>query len=129
MIENIGGVNSELVKLALNAALLRHQVIANNIANVNTPGFSAKRLNFEEHLAKFMTPSGKLDESAFRQDVESLKRFIDEGHAVVSSGDEIVELDKEMIKLTENVLHYQALLDALSKRGSIVRMAIKEGRQ
>lgn len=128
MIDDLGGATSELARLALDAAWLRHQVIANNIANVNTPGYVAKKVDFEEHLAKFLTPLGELNESAFRHELESLKAFVDEGHAVVPSGGEEVSLDKEMVMLTENVLRYQALLDALSKRGSIMQMAIKEGR-
>jgi flagellar basal-body rod protein FlgB len=128
MLENIGGANSELVKLALDAAWLRQQVIANNIANVNTPGFSAKRVSFEEHLTKFLLASGQLNESAFSQQVDSLRKFVNEGHAVEPAASGVVQLDQEMINLTENVLRYQALLDALSKRGSIIKMAIKEGR-
>lgn len=128
MIEGLGGATSELVKLALNASLLKHNVIANNIANVNTPGYVAKSVSFEEHLTKFLTPLGELNEAAFRQELESLKAFVDEGRAVVPAGTESVSLDREMVKLTENVLRYQALLDALSKRGSITKMAIKEGR-
>jgi flagellar basal-body rod protein FlgB len=128
MLENIGGANSELVKLALDAAWLRQQVIANNIANVNTPGFSAKRVSFEEHLTKFLLASGQLNEPAFAQQVDSLRKYINEGHAVEPAASGTVQLDQEMIHLTENVLRYQALLDALAKRGSIIRMAINEGK-
>jgi flagellar basal-body rod protein FlgB len=128
MLENIGGANSELVKLALDAAWLRQQVIANNIANVNTPGFSAKRVSFEEHLARFLLPSGQLNEQAFSAQADSLRKFINEGHAVEPAASGAVQLDREMIQLTENVLRYQSLLDALAKRGSIVKMAINEGR-
>ena len=128
MIESLGGATSQLVTLALDAALLRHQVIANNIANVNTPGYAAKRVSFEEQLAGLLTPSGRLNESALNAENGSLQSMIDEGHAVVPAGGEKVELDQEMIQLTQNVIRYQALLDALSKRGSILKMAINEGR-
>ena len=128
MIENIGGATSQLVKLALDAALLKHQVIANNIANVSTPGYVAKRVSFEEHLTKFLTPTGQLNESALNAEIDSLKSMLEEGHAVVPADNEVVELDQEMVNLSENVLRYQALLDALSKRGSIIKMAINEGR-
>ena len=53
VIEALGGVTSELVGLALDAALLRHEVTANNIANHSTPGYLAKRVSFEEHLAGY----------------------------------------------------------------------------
>ena len=128
MLDKIGGANSELLKLALDAAWLRQKVISNNIANANTPGFSAKRVSFEEHLAKFLLPSGRLNEAAFMGQVDSMRKSINEGHTIEPAASGTVQLDQEMVNLTENVLHYQALLDALEKRGSIIKMAIKEGR-
>ena len=41
-----------LLGQALGAAELRHRVIANNLANVDTPGFRAQRVAFEEKLAE-----------------------------------------------------------------------------
>ena len=129
MIEDLGGITSKLARLALDASLLRHQVIANNIANADTPGFAAKRVNFEEQLAKFMQINGELDDSALEKEFQNIKASIDEGHAVVQSDSEKVELDREMIDLTKNVIRYRAILEALSKRGAVLKMAIKEGRQ
>ena len=83
MIEDLGGITSKLARLALDASLLRHQVIANNIANADTPGFAAKRVNFEEQLAKFMQINGELDDSALEKEFQNIKASIDEGHAVV----------------------------------------------
>ncbi|PYG01077.1 flagellar basal-body rod protein FlgB [Georgenia satyanarayanai] len=44
-------VTSVAMKSALDALSLRQRVIADNIANVNTPGFLAGRVQFEDALA------------------------------------------------------------------------------
>lgn len=133
MIEEMGGVNSQLIGLALDAALLRHEVIANNIANVNTPGYSAKRLSFEEHLAGFSSAlqqaGNSLNNELLSTRIEALKAALNDGNTLVVPQNETVELDREMVRLTENNLRYQALLQAGGKRGELLSMAIREGRR
>lgn len=129
MIDNLGGVTSKLVGLALDAAMLRHQLTAHNIANADTPGYSAKRLSFEDHLARItMALNDPGSEASLQSEIDDLRqRLMARNDLIVSSG-EPVALDQEMVELTENVLRYRALLDANSKRGDILKMAIKEGR-
>ncbi len=126
-IDDLGGVTSKLVSLALDAALLRHEVIAHNVANADTPGFAAKKLSFERELAKYMD-NGSLNETAFRQDFDELKLNLTEKTYISPRADAEVQLDQEMIRLTQNTLHYRALLEANSKRGAIIRMAIDGAR-
>ncbi len=35
----------------------------------------------------------------------------------------------ELVKLSQNAVHYQTLLKALDKRGSILALAVNEGRR
>lgn len=129
MIEDIGGVTSPLLGLALDAALLRHEVIASNIANVDTPGYQAKRLSFEEHLFGFTTTLQGSDNNSLRDRIDSMKSAMQDSETMIVSENETVELDREMVKLTENTLRYQALLQAGGKRGEIIKMAVQEGRR
>lgn len=129
MIDNIGGVTSQLVRLALDASLLRHQVTAHNIANADTQGYMAQRLRFEELLTSFSTAAiDPATDALLGNEIESLRQRLDDSRSLMVSTDSPVQLDQEMIELTENVLRYRALLDANSKRGELLRMAIKEGR-
>ncbi len=41
----------QILSRAMDAATLRQQIAANNIANVNTPGFRRSFVRFEEELA------------------------------------------------------------------------------
>lgn len=47
-----GGDRFIAVTRALDAAALRHQVIAHNLANVNTPGFKRQEVQFETELQR-----------------------------------------------------------------------------
>jgi len=48
----LDSVTSLALRSALDGLALRQRTIANNIANVNTPGFHAKRVTFENALAR-----------------------------------------------------------------------------
>jgi len=124
MLDDIGGVTSQLVKVALNASLLRHEVIANNIANANTPGFQPQRVNFENVLLDIEHERDAMSDEVLKAQLGELDRLIKEGSVVEQSGESQVELDVEMVELTENVIRYRALLEGLSKRGDLINMAI-----
>src|SRR4051812_35353868 len=47
----LSGVTTQLVSLALDASVLRHQAIANNIANGNNPGYAPIKVSFEDQLS------------------------------------------------------------------------------
>lgn len=129
MIEDLGGVTSRLIGVALDAALLRHEVIANNIANSDTPGYHVKRLSFEEHLGGLTAALRNADDATLSARIESLKTYLQEPGSMVVSENETVELDREMVRLTENTLRYQAILKAAGKRGELLSMAINGERR
>jgi len=129
MIEGLGGVTSQLIGLALDAALMRHELIANNIANHDTPGYRAVGLNFEEQLNGFTDSISKTDDKLLQTRLDSLGERLQDGDSLIVKGDETVELDREMVKLTENTLRYQALLKAAGKRDELLSLAINGGRR
>lgn len=129
MIEDLGGVTTQMVRLALDVAMQRHSVISNNVANANTEGFRPQVLEFETHLKQQLAQQGIGWEAVSNSG--TLQRALSDAQAdlqsnryVHASGATKVELDQEMLKMSENVLRYQALLSALEKRGSIMHMAI-----
>lgn len=129
MINNIGGVTSSLVSLALDAAMQRHQLIAHNIANANTENFSAKRLSFEAYLTQFaLMAADKGEDALLKREISALKSMLESGESIVETGAESVELDREMTQLAENVIRYRAILAANDKRGELIAMAVRGGR-
>lgn len=128
MITEISGVTTEAVKLALDAASLRHQAIANNIANANTPGYMPLRVNFEEQLAAFRQATSGSD-AELKNSMQGVKAFVEHDVTAAGGGAANVMLDMEVVKLSQNVVHYQTLLRGLSKQMSIISAAINEGRR
>jgi flagellar basal-body rod protein FlgB len=97
---------------SLDAGMLRSRTIANNIANINTPGYQRVEVSFEDELRKALDttklqgvrtnenhlPLGKLDFSQLNPKVE---KPVD---PTLPSGVNNVDIDTEMAKLAENQL-------------------------
>jgi flagellar basal-body rod protein FlgB len=125
----VGSLTASLVAKALDAASLRHAALAQNIANATTAGYQPLQVNFEEQLA--MARNDVLDrgnEAGARRAVESLHAEIGPAPAGDAVGGDKIKLDAEIAKMMQNAVYYQSLLAAMSKNGSIVRMAVREGR-
>ena len=94
MIDDIGGITSQLVKAALDVASLRHEVIANNIANANTQGFSPKKVGFEEYLKEAALGIGDQQINIERTDIQQILQNVMDGNTVETSGDKVDGNDK-----------------------------------
>lgn len=126
MLDEIGGATSQLVQLALDAAVQKHKVIANNIANANTPGYTPQTLDFEDHISIAEAQHAGDPEKLLQLQIAYMRPLLENGSLVVPSGDNKVQLDMQMKELAENTIHYEALLAGLGKRSSIIGMAISE---
>ena len=118
MINDLGGITSVLAKAALDAVVARHNIIANNIANASTPGFVPKVLRFDDYMAAVQADFSGASTRLSPHDAQWRQALTGQ----------TVQLDQEMVLLSENVVRYQALLGALDKRGALLKMAIREGR-
>ncbi len=117
-------VDTTLLEKALGAAALRQQVISNNIANVNTEGYSAKTVAFENHLREAMahdkaegtgndfTLAGVVDPEYQVEGVSgwtkaSLKPTVEDVGGKV-------DVNSEMAGLAKNQIMYNALASKIS---------------
>jgi flagellar basal-body rod protein FlgB len=99
----------------LDAATLRHRVIAQNVANVNTPGYRRLAVEFEADMAKALAAPGG---------TEHVKP-----HVVIEDGPErvdgnTVDIDREMNALAKNALLYEAAATVVTSRVASLRAAI-----
>ena len=130
MIDDLAGTTVQLVSMALDASSLRHMAIANNIANVNSQDYGVLRVNFEEQLAAVKEDLlSRNDDSALAARLTNIRPFIEADSTPGSDNDPGVKLDMEMVKLAQNVVHYQALLKGLARKMAVIRLAINEGRK
>lgn len=117
----------DLVKLSLDVASMRQQVLSNNIANWRSEGYTPARVNFEQQLTALQSQvrSGYVADASVAEQVQNLQPYVEnDPSAVRTAADDPLALDAEVSEMAKNVLHYQALLTALGKRGSLLKLAI-----
>lgn len=104
---------------------MRQEVISSNIANAETPGFKAKRLDFEEALARALDVDGQLtmkinDPKHFNVGnggFNNLKPDVyEDPNGVVSENGNTVDVQDEMAREAENKLMYDALIQMINKK-------------
>ena len=126
MLSIIDSNANALLSLALDAAGMRQQAIAHNIANVNSPGHQRVSVSFESRMAALRGPDGKVAHPSLA-DLSNYRPAFE--YAQVGSAENTVALDQELAQLSETTLHQQALLKALNKHFALIGMAIAEGKR
>lgn len=108
------------IEKAMQGSLLRQQVLANNIANANTPGYQRSDVDFQSALAQAFssgTPStSQLDQITFSPQLAANGAMQVDGNTV--------DINTENADLSENTLDYQALESVMGTRMSILKTAI-----
>jgi flagellar basal-body rod protein FlgB len=118
-------ITFDMVSKALDAAALRHQVLATNIANANVANFRPSAVEFETHLADARS------ELSRGQSISAASLAKASARVVQLPGEHggVANLDLQAAQLAQNTLHYQALTRALSRQVGILSLAINEGRK
>lgn len=124
----------KLMKKSLDFISMRHLLITSNVSNVDTPGYKAHDINFQKQLKDALGSSGSLsmvatDHNHFGPGAKTIANLspepFEEKDAARSDGNN-VDMDKEMGKLAENQILYNAITQLMMKRGSTVRSAVTE---
>ncbi len=116
---------------------MRQELINSNIANAETPGYKAKRLDFEKALARAIDVDRQMamnmdDPRHF--DVGSggfsnLKPEIyEDPNGIVSEDGNTVDRENEMVRMSENKILYDAGVELLNKKLALLKYAINSER-
>ncbi|WP_231881809.1 flagellar basal body rod protein FlgB [Anaerosporomusa subterranea] len=130
--------HAALLEQAIAAASVRHKVIADNIANVNTPGFKRSEVRFEDALREEMDskkkklPMSITHERHIGQIVRSNAlspqiRTVTENSYRTDGNN--VDIEIEMANMAKNTIYYDATVQQLSRHYSSIKSAINEGRR
>lgn len=136
MVQNNDELTYILLKKSLDASSERGRVIANNIANVNTKGFKASKVIFEDKLKDILENKGI-------ELTVTNKRHIRGGSSISNIEYEVqkdnstsmrpdgnnVDIDIEMSNLAANTILYNTLISQANSRLSMRRFIISEGRR
>lgn len=114
---------------AADACFKRNEVLANNLANVDTPNFKRSDINFECYLKKELSQGfGDMDQKVAGVNLSNLKTTIYEDQSNLSyrlDGNN-VDVDTETANLAENQIRYYTLLDSMTQEFSRIRMVLNK---
>lgn len=114
----------------------RSNVISSNIANAETPGYQAKKLDFEEALGRAVQNEDSAVESGSEPGhmimgtgaISRVKADIYENPDVAVNNDgNTVDLEREMSALAENSIMYKAVIQLINKKLAALRYAATDG--
>ncbi|WP_229067926.1 flagellar basal body rod protein FlgB [Actinoplanes sp. DH11] len=104
------------LRVAASGLAARQTAIANNIANIETPGYRARKVKFEEALKGAMD-NGESPSGVKPSVLTSLEPTRLNGNNV--------NLDEETLSHVDTTMRYSLALRALDGRYSLLREAIK----
>ena len=118
-----------VLEKAADAAWLRNQCIANNIANVDTPNYKRQDVDFESVLAKELGHNClvDMDTRVARVNTSRLKvgAYTDAaGYSYRLDGNN-VDIENENVYLAENQLKYQGLINSINSEFKNLKAVIK----
>ena len=110
--------NTQLgLERAISGAAMRQQVLANNLANAETPGFQRSDVDFHTTLAQAMKTG---DASA----IESTTFTPQTDNQVMRADGNGVDIDTESANVAKNGLEYDALISVARARIGILKAAM-----
>ena len=147
--------STDLLQKGLSAAWTRNAVIRHNIANVETPGFKASDIEFETLLVRALEDDGSgfkgaathewhinrhgfigakthpkhLDIGSGIGGIESVEpRLVKRENLSMRMDGNNVDIEDENVKLAQNSLYYNTLMEKMNSELRRLRLAITEGK-
>jgi flagellar basal-body rod protein FlgB len=108
----------DFLEAGLRAESFRQKAIANNIANLETPGYRRIGVKFEELLARAMDSNGNVDLSEIKAHIYHLKETL-----LKSNGND-VNLETEVGEMVKNTLRHKTYIRLLNKKYNQIERAI-----
>jgi len=121
---------------AINFRQLKQNVASANIANAETPGYKAQKVDFEEALARAVDINGLGRMTTEHEDhiavgggsiSGSRADVYDNPDIAMSNDGNTVDLEREMAELAENTLVYKAAIQLINKKLAGMAYAVTEG--
>ena len=116
-----------VLEKAADASWIRNAAISNNIANVDTPGYKRKDVDFEKYLQSAVAGGGSLDDEVAGVELETLTgtTYTDYGTVSYRLDGNNVDIDTENAELAKNQTTYYTMLDSVSQEFSRLKSVMK----
>lgn len=114
----------------------RHNIVSANIANAETPGYQAKKLEFEGALSRALRMEDALQQGAVEPGhiaigdgpiAKAKADIFEDPDGVAGLDGNTVNLEKEMSSLAENSIMYKAAVQLINKKLASLRYAATDG--
>lgn len=124
------------LQLALNYRSIRQSTISSNLANANTPGYKAKRLDFEgafqraldlEKMRSMTVSSPEHVKSGAGGIYGVLPEAYNDPNGVIKENGNTVDREQEMTKLAQNQVLYSATVKIINKKIALMKYALSGG--
>ena len=110
---------TDYLAAGLRAAGLRSKVIANNIANMQTPGFRRQAVDFENVLAEALGQTNAVDLAELEAEITRPM-----SGPVGGNGNDVV-LEKEVAEMVKNSAMYKTYVRVMAKMYQQMELAIR----
>lgn len=113
---------------------MRQEIISSNVANAETPGYRAKRLDFEKALARALDVDGQMamnieDEKHFNVGSGGFNNLqpetYEDPNGIVSEDGNTVDREKEMAMMAQNKIMYDTLVQLMNKKLGLMKYTIQ----
>ena len=125
MLRVVSDLTSAVLERALTGEATRQRVTADNLANVDTPGYRPRQVIFEDELRVALRTPGGAD--AAERVEHAQPRSVSAGGLPLRRDGNAVDVETEMVRLAESELHYSALIKLLSRKLSMLKAVATEG--
>ncbi|MGZ3786880.1 MAG: flagellar basal body rod protein FlgB [Bacteriovorax sp.] len=134
---NIDDKTTQALAASLKYRQMRQELIASNIANAETPGYKAKKLDFEDALARALDTDGQqtlktTDSKHFNVGGGGFNNLqpeiYEESNGIVSPDGNTVDRDQEMADMAENKIMYDASVQLLNKKLGLMKYVVGSDR-
>ena len=126
LLDNIFGSHAQRLQLGLQRTSQRHGLLTNNLANVNTPGFKRKDIDFSVALDEARQADHRSGLSG--KTLMSTRSARAEEEASVRVDGSSVDMEREVAGLAETDLRYQMLIEMTNRYFTGLKSAIRAGR-
>ncbi len=132
------GRNLDILHRSMDASMLRQSVIANNIANVDTPGFRRSQVNFESSLKRALeaeqaaphrfqaarTHEGHREFHQVPDYREVEPRRVLDWQTQAKNNENNVDIEVETMNMLNNMLSYQMMTESVNQQFQRLNIAM-----
>lgn len=127
-----------ILSRALDGLAVRQRVVANNVANADTPNFKASEVRFEDSLQRALSRTNGGQVALVRTNARHVQpaaldpaagpQIVTQTGTSLTNDGNNVDIEQQMALLAETTLYFNGVSEALARRFAMQRMIASEGR-